>query len=133
MYFSNSIFPSDLKVADVTPTFKKRLNTSRDNYRSISILLDISKRSLYNQIQTDFNEILSKYKCGFCKGFSAQHCLVNIMEKWYISIHHRNMQSLATEMLNVKNNIAPEIMKEALLLKRVLTTFVITIQLREGE
>ena len=55
------------------------------------------------------------------------------MEKWYISIHHRNMQSLATEMLNVKNNIAPEIMKEALLLKRVLTTFVITIQLREGE
>ena len=29
-----------------------------------------------------------------------------------VSIHHRNIQSLATEMFKVKNNIAPEIMKE---------------------
>ena len=29
-----------------------------------------------------------------------------------VSIHHRNIQALVTEMLIVKNNIAPEIMKE---------------------
>ena len=29
-----------------------------------------------------------------------------------VSIHHRNIQALATEMFKVKNNIAPEIMKE---------------------
>ena len=29
-----------------------------------------------------------------------------------VSIHLRNMQALATEILKVKNNIAPEIMKE---------------------
>ena len=29
-----------------------------------------------------------------------------------VSIHHRNIQVLRTEMLKVKNNIAPEIMKE---------------------
>ena len=34
----NSIFPSYLKVADVTPAFKKKSNTSKDNYRPISIL-----------------------------------------------------------------------------------------------
>ena len=29
-----------------------------------------------------------------------------------VSIHHRNIQALATEMFKVKNNIAPEIMKK---------------------
>ena len=28
-----------------------------------------------------------------------------------VSIHHRNIQALVTEMFKVKNNIAPEIMK----------------------
>ena len=28
------------------------------------------------------------------------------------SIHHRNIQALATEIFKVKNNIAPEILKE---------------------
>ena len=34
-----------------------------------------------------------------------------------VSIHHRNIQALATEMFKVKNNIAPEIMKELFALK----------------
>ena len=29
-----------------------------------------------------------------------------------VAIHHMNIQALATEMIKVKNNIAPEIMKE---------------------
>ena len=29
-----------------------------------------------------------------------------------VSIHHRNVKALATEMFKVKKNIAPEIMKE---------------------
>ena len=29
-----------------------------------------------------------------------------------VSIHHRNIQALATEMFKVKNNVALEIMKE---------------------
>ena len=37
----NSIFPSDLKVADVNPVFKKKSKTSKDNYRLISILPNI--------------------------------------------------------------------------------------------
>ena len=39
----NWIFPSDLKVADVTPALKKKSKTSKDNNRSISILPDIPK------------------------------------------------------------------------------------------
>ena len=85
----NSIFPSDLKVADVTPAFKKKSKTSKDNYRPISILPNISKiyeRCLYNQMQTYFDNLLSKYQCGFRKGFNAQHCLVSMIKKWKESV-----------------------------------------------
>ena len=80
----NSIFPSDLKVADVTPAFKTKSKISEDNYRPISILPNISKiyeKCLYNQVQTYFDNILSKYQYGFRKGFNAQHCLVSMIEK----------------------------------------------------
>ena len=79
----NSIFPSDLKVADVIPVFKKKSKTSKDNYRPISILPNISKiyeRCLYNQLQTYFDQ------CRFRKGFNAQHCLVSMIEKWKESV-----------------------------------------------
>ena len=38
------------------------------------------------RIQTYFDYILSKYQCGFRKGFNAQHCLVSIIEKWKESV-----------------------------------------------
>ena len=28
------------------------------------------------------DQFLSKYQCGFPKGFSAQHCLLAMLEKW---------------------------------------------------
>ena len=59
----NSIFSSDLKVANVTPAFKKKSKTSKHNCRPIRILPNISKiyeRCVYNQTQTYFDEILSK-------------------------------------------------------------------------
>ena len=80
----NSIFPSDLKIADVTPAFKKKSKTSKDNYRPISVFPNISKiykRFLYNQMQTYSDDILSKYQCGFRKRFNAQYCLVSMIEK----------------------------------------------------
>ena len=81
----NLIILSDLKLADVTLAFKKKSKTSEDNYRPISILPDISKifeRCFYNQIHTFFNEVLSKYRCGFSKGLNTRHCLVSMIEKW---------------------------------------------------
>ena len=87
----NSIFPSDLKVADVTPAFKKKSKTSKDNNRTFSILPNISKIyeiCLYNQMQTYFDNILSKYQCGFRKGFNAQHCLVSMIEKYKESMNN---------------------------------------------
>ena len=51
---SNSKFPSDVKLADVTPCYKKKSRTSKGNYRPASILPNVSKkyeRCIYNQMQ----------------------------------------------------------------------------------
>ena len=81
--------PSELKSADVTLTYKKKSKNSKDNYRPISILSNISKIYegwLYDQIQNFFENILSKYQIGFRKGYYAQHCLITLIEKWKKSV-----------------------------------------------
>ena len=86
---SKSIFPSDLKLADVTPVYKKKSKNSKDNYRPVSILSNISKiyeRCIYDQIQLFFDSLLSKYQCGFRRGYNAQHCLITLIEKWKKSV-----------------------------------------------
>ena len=83
------LFPDDLKLADVTPAYKKKSKTSKDNYRPLSIPSNISKmyeRCIYDQIQNYFDQILSKLQCGFRKGFNAQHCLIALIEKWKKSV-----------------------------------------------
>ena len=78
-------FPVWFKNCRCNAAFKKKCNTSKDNYRPISILYNISiiyKRWLYNQIQIYFDEIFPKCQCGFRKGFNTQFCLVSMIEKW---------------------------------------------------
>ena len=75
----------------MTPAFTKKSKTSKDNNRTFSILPNISKIyeiCLYNQMQTYFDNILSKYQCGFRKGFNAQHCLVSMIEKYKESMNN---------------------------------------------
>ena len=76
---SKSMFPPDLKLADVTPVYKNKSKNSKDNYRPVSILSNISKiyeRCLYYQIQVFFDSVLSKYQCRVQRGYNAQHCLI---------------------------------------------------------
>ena len=78
-------FPSCLKQTDITPAFKKGASNSKDNYKSVSILPNVSKifeKPLFKQMSDFFDNIFSMYQCGFRKDFSAQHCLVAMLEKW---------------------------------------------------
>ena len=55
--------------------------------RTVSILPVISKifekfGKLCKQLTIFIDPLLSKYQCGFRKGFSAQHCLLAMLEKW---------------------------------------------------
>ena len=78
-----------MKLANVTPVHKKSSQSEKGNYRPVSILPKLSKvfeRCIYKQIYEYFENILSKYQCGFRKGHSAQHCLIALLEKWRESI-----------------------------------------------
>ena len=78
-------FPSCLKQADITPVFRKGSRNSKDYYRPVSILPNVSKifeNPSFKQMSDFFDNIFSMYQCGFRKGFSAQHCLVAMLEKW---------------------------------------------------
>ena len=64
---------------------KKKSKFSKENYRPISIIPNISQvyeRCLYDQISDFFEDVFSKYQCGFRKGYSAPHCLLVMMKKW---------------------------------------------------
>ena len=70
----SSIFPNSFKNAIIAPVHKKGARTSKNNYRPVSILSNISKiyeRLLFTQISKNFEPILSKFQCGFRKGFNA--------------------------------------------------------------
>ena len=77
---NDGLFPDNLKYADITPTFKK--NERLHKHRPISILPTLSKNEklLYHQIYKYFNNIFSKYLCGFRKGQSTQHSVIYMLE-----------------------------------------------------
>ena len=89
---TNGSFPWNLKLADITPTHKKKERILKENYRPISILPAISKiyeKLIEDQLRIYFMNILSKLQCGFRKGFSAQHCLIYMIEKWEKSLDNK--------------------------------------------
>ena len=88
-YFTKSLengkFPNCLKLANITPVFKKDSRTSKNNYRPVSILPVFSKifeRLLSRQLSEFFDNILSKFQSGFRKGYGTQHCLLLMLEIW---------------------------------------------------
>ena len=97
-----SVFPVNLKNANITPIHKKDSRETVSNYRPVSILPNLSKiyeKCMYKQISKFFENILSKYQCGFRKGFSSQQCLLVMLEKWRKSLDKGgNFGALLTDL-----------------------------------
>ena len=102
---NNGDFPSFLKLANVIPVFKKDSKNSKDNYRPISILKNISKvyeRILFKQIGTFMDNFFSKFQCGFRKGYSTQQCLLALIEKWKSAVDKgKSFGALLTDLSKV--------------------------------
>ena len=91
-YLLVSEFPSVLKQANITPVFKKGERYSKDNYRPVSILPNVSKifeRCMFRQINEYMDVSLSKHQCGFRKGCSTQQCLLTMLEKWRSAVDNK--------------------------------------------
>ena len=78
-----------MKLADITPLFKKKDPLNIENYRlqktTVSVIPGISKifeKLMKKQINGFINNFLSPYLCGYRKDFSTQLALLSLTEKW---------------------------------------------------
>ena len=81
----NGIFPSELKLADISPIFKAVDSTAKKNYRPVSILNSISKlfeKLIQKQLNPFFDKTLSEHLCGYRKGYTTQYALLKLIESW---------------------------------------------------
>ena len=94
---NDGIFPTELKMADVTSFFKSGEKTTKKNFRPISILPCVSKvyeRLLGDQLNEHFtsrNDILCNLLSGFRKGYSTQHALQIVIENWKRSLDSKGI------------------------------------------
>ena len=82
-------FPDRLKLADIVPCYKKGSLNDKVNYRPISLLPVVSKifeRLIVNQLNAHFEPRFSKLLCGFRKGHSTQHAILNLIRDWQSAI-----------------------------------------------
>ena len=92
---SYSIFPNSFKNAIITPVHKKGAKTSKDDYRPVRILSNISK--IYERLK--FKQLSEYFEPR--KGFSAQHCLLAMLEKWKSAVDNkRNFSALPADPAN---------------------------------
>ena len=83
--FTDGTFPELLKVANITPIYKKKERNKFGNYRPISLLSNISKiyeRAFHTRLYEFFetSDLLYRFQFGFRKKHSTDHTLLNIME-----------------------------------------------------
>jgi exonuclease III len=81
-----STFPQSLKLADISPIFKKGDKFLKENYRPISILPSFSKifeKVLFSQLTGYFDSILHPHICGFRSKHNTQHALLRMIGKWH--------------------------------------------------
>ena len=72
-------------MADIVPIHKKGNTTDKANYRPISLLPAVSKvyeRLVAKQLTQYMDTWLSKFLCGFRKGYSPQHALLSMLRNW---------------------------------------------------
>ena len=60
----------------------------------MSILPPVSKiyeKDMFDQISVYIDKYLSPFLCGFRKGYSTQHCLMVMLEKWHKALDSGKM------------------------------------------
>ena len=81
---NNSEVPDELKLAEVTVTFKKKDDpTKSKNHSPVNVLPTVSKvfeRIMHRLMSIFVEKVLSPYVCGYRKGFSTQQASLSLIE-----------------------------------------------------
>ena len=91
---NNGTFPHKMKLADLTPIFKKNEKLLKKNYRGISLLSAFSKvfeRILAEPISKFMKDKISDNLCGFRQNYSTEDALLQLLENWR---HHLDNQEI---------------------------------------
>lgn len=83
--FINNTFPESLKMAQVTPVYKKEDPFQKKNYRPVSILPTFSKifeQSINKQLVSYFDNIFHNFLAAFRSKFGCQTTLLRLIEDW---------------------------------------------------
>ena len=79
------LFTNNLKLAGITPAFKKKDPLNKTNYRPVSVLPIASKlfeKIMQKQVNGFITNCLSPCLCGHRKGYNTQQALLALIEKW---------------------------------------------------
>ena len=91
---SSGIFPDKLKIGKILPVFRKELKLECSNYRPILLLSNLDKiiEKLMHERLVEFlnkQKILYCKYCGFCKGFSTVHTIINLIDNIESAIYNK--------------------------------------------
>ena len=81
----SNVFPDIMKMADVSPNYKKSDNLVKGNYRPVSVLTTLSKlyeSAMNDQLLCYFASIFTDLLNAFRKGHNCQTLLVKCIEEW---------------------------------------------------
>lgn len=80
-----NLFPECMKLANITPIYKKKDKLNKDNYRSVNLLIALSKifeKLLSDQMCEHMKALFHSYLSGFRKAHGCQDILTRLTEDW---------------------------------------------------
>ena len=88
---NTGIFPTERKIARVTPIFKKGKKNDLNNYRPISVIPTVAKifeKLVYDQLFSYFNDnkLLTSHQSGFRSFHSTLTALTEATNTWAVNI-----------------------------------------------
>lgn len=89
-----NIFPAEMKMANITPIYKKKDKLNKDNYRSVNLLISLSKileKILSNKINLQMAPFFHRHLAGFRKGHGCHDILTRIVEDWRLALDNGNI------------------------------------------
>ena len=94
---SSTVIQDAFKESSISFSTVGKFDVIRENQKpqqkeTVSILPVLSKifeKLMSEQLYTFFENILPKFQCGFRKGYSTQHCLLLMLEKWKLPVGNK--------------------------------------------
>ena len=85
MCIATSSFPSEMKLADISPIFKKDDSLCKENYRSVNLLtiaFKVFENIMSDQLTDYFRNLLCSSLFAYRKWCSCQHVILRLTEYW---------------------------------------------------